>query len=313
MTEYCYPATIAEAVALLERRGGEARIIAGGTDLVPDLRKGKIESSCLVDVTRIPDLSRIEIDADWVTVGAAVTFGMIREHVFLQQRVHALVEAARSVGAAAIQNAATWVGNIVQAMPAADGAIVAVALGAEAEIVNGDGARWEPVEGLFEGPGCSRVNSQLEMVTRVRFGRPGARTGTGWQRVGRRAALVLPILNCAVLVELERGADGDGQGAGEDEVIAKARIALGPVAPRPARARESESFLRGQLPRPEVLEKAGQIARGEAHPRTSVMRASKEYRLDILPTLVTEALTRAVERARPGKGLDGASMDEKRA
>jgi CO/xanthine dehydrogenase FAD-binding subunit len=97
---------------------------------------------------------------------------------------------------------------------------------------------------------------------------------------------VLPILNCAVRVELEEGR------------IEDAAVALGPVAPRPARALEAEAFLRGRSPRPEVLDQAGTIARGEANPRTSVMRASRGYRLDILPTLVSDALAAAVERAR---------------
>jgi carbon-monoxide dehydrogenase medium subunit len=288
MTGYCYPETVEEAVAELEARGGEARVIAGGTDVLPDLRKGKIAPRCLVDVTRVPELQRVEIDDEWVTVGAAVTFAAMREHGFLREHVHALVDAAKSVGAMAIQNAATWAGNIVQAMPAADGAIIAIALDAQAQIVSRDGRRWEPVEALFAGPGISRVDPRREVLARLRFPRPRAGTGTAWRRVGRRSALVLPILNCAVRVTLEE--DGDR--------ITEAAVALGPVAPRPSRAVEAEGFLEGRSPRPDTLEKAGEIARGEANPRTSVMRASKGYRLDILPTLVSDALTVAVERAR---------------
>jgi len=346
MNDYLYPTSVEEAVACLARRPGAARVIAGGTDVLPDLRKGRIEPCCLVDVTRIPALQEVSVEPTWVTVGAAVTFATLREHPFLREHVHALVEAAGSVGAAAIQNAATWVGNIVQAMPAADGAIVAVALGAEAEVVSAEGARWEPVEDLFEGPGCSAVDPQRELVTRIRFPRPTAKTGTAWRRVGRRRALVLPILNCAVRVELEDGSVGSpdptdagaadqaqsyrkgGQtqpgregghtedGAEEDRVepdregdgmelgpdggwrIADVAIALGPVAPVPSRAREAEAFLRGRCPRREVLRRAGEIARREANPRSSVMRASRAYRRDIVPTLVTDALVEAVERAR---------------
>jgi carbon-monoxide dehydrogenase medium subunit len=288
MTAYCYPETVEEAVAELERHGGEARVIAGGTDVLPDLRKGKIAPRCLVDVTRIPELQRIEVGEDWVTIGAAVTFGAMRENAFLRDHVQALVDAAGSVGAAAIQNAATWAGNIVQAMPAADGAIIGIALGAEAEIVGAEGARWEPVEALFTGPGVSTVDPRREVIARLRFPRPRPGTGTAWRRLGRRSALVLPILNCAVRVELDE----------EDGEVAEAVIALGPVAPRPSRARKAERFLAGRSPRPEVLEEAGEIARSEASPRSSVMRASKAYRLDILPTLVVDALETAVERAR---------------
>jgi carbon-monoxide dehydrogenase medium subunit len=290
MTDYCCPETVDEAVEFLETHDGRARVIAGGTDVLPDIRQGKIAPECLVDITRIPELHRIEVGEDQVTIGAAVTFAAMREHAFLREHVHALVDAACSVGAQAIQNAATWAGNIVQGMPAADGAIIAVVLGAEAQLVDRHGAHWEPVEGLFEGPGVSTVDPRREIITKLRFPRSGKGTGTAWRRVGRRSALVLPILNCAVRVELEDGADG--------ERIGDAALALGPVAPRPSRAREAEAFLRGRQPRLEVLEEAAEIARGEAQPRSSVMRASKEYRLGIVSTLVRDALAGAVERAR---------------
>ncbi len=325
MTDYCYPASIEEAVARLEEHAGAARVIAGGTDVLPDLRKGKITPRCLVDITRIPALRRIDVDDSTVTVGAAVTFAALQEHAFLRRHVHALVDAAGSVGAAAIQNAATWVGNIVQAMPAADGAIVALALDAEAQIVGREGARWEPVEALFEGPGCSVIDSRREILTRLRFLRPRPGTGTAWRRVGRRSALVLPILNCAVRVELEqvqrnRDIPRTGPRADEDRHlpsgrrrstgIANVAIALGPVAPRPYRAREAEAFLLATLPSGRrrsitsvgILERAGEIARDEANPRTSVMRASRVYRLGILPTLVRDALATAVERASGAVG-----------
>jgi carbon-monoxide dehydrogenase medium subunit len=181
-------------------------------------------------------------------------------------------------------------------MPAADGAIAGLALGAEARIVGADGERWEGVEGLFAGPGVSRVDPTREVLTHLRFRTPSERTGTAWRRVGRRAALVLPILNCAVRVELE-GGPGVGGEDGRASRIADAAIALGPVAPRPLRAREAEVYLVGRAAEAGVLREASDIARSEADPRTSVMRASREYRLAILPELVMGALTTAVERA----------------
>lgn len=296
MIQYCYPSSVEEALACLERYDGRARIIAGGTDLIPEIRKGKVATPCLVDVTRIPELQRIAIEGDAVTVGAAVTFAEIEAQPFIRQRVHALRDAARSVGAGAIQNAATWVGNIVQAMPAADGAIVAIALDAEARIVGCHGARWEPVRELFAGPGVSSVDSGRELVACVRFRRPRVGTGTAWRRVGRRSALVLPILNCAVRVGLELPERGASGAAGGGYRIAEAAIALGPVAPRPSRAVRAEAFLKGRVPGPDVLRRAAEMVRSEANPRTSVMRASREYRLQIIPTLVREALSEAVER-----------------
>jgi carbon-monoxide dehydrogenase medium subunit len=290
MREYLYPRSIEEAIECLVAHEGNARVIAGGTDVLPGLRKGRITTSCLVDVTRIPRLNEIEVARDFVTIGAAVTFAAIREHRFLRQHVHALVDAARSVGAGAIQSAATWVGNIVQAMPAADGSIVAIALDAEARIVDSDGVSWRPVESLFDGPGASAVDPTRQLVTHIRFPRPEADLGTAWRRVGRRSALVLPILNCAVRLQIDTDAS--------PPKIARAAIALGPVAPRPFRAHEAEAFLEGQALTDDTLADAGCVAQREASPRTSVMRASREYRLAIIPTLVGGALAEAARRGR---------------
>jgi carbon-monoxide dehydrogenase medium subunit len=289
MREYLYPKSIEEAVQYLAAHKGKAQVIAGGTDVLPDIREGRATPSCLVDVTRIPVLHEIEVADEFVAVGAAVAFAVIREHPFLRQHVHALVDAARSVGAAAIQDAATWVGNIVQAMPAADGSIVAIALDAEARIVDCEGARWRHVESLFDGTGVSAVDPTRQLITQIRFPRPGANTGTAWRRVGRRSALVLPILNCAVRLQI----DGD---AGNLKAV-RAAIALGPVAPRPFRAREAEAFLQGRALTDAAFADAGRIAQEEASPRTSVMRASREYRLAIIPTLVGEALAEAARLA----------------
>lgn len=287
MTEYLFPASVEEALAQLGQYGGRARIIAGGTDVMPDVRRAKIHPRCLVDVTRIPGLDRIEITEDFVTVGAAVTFAAIKESPFLNRHVHALADAARSVGAVAIQNAATWAGNVVQAMPAADGAIVAIALEAQARVVDAGGAAWRSVESLFLGPGVSAVDPSRQLITHIRFPRPHSPWGTAWNRVGRRPALVLPILNCAVKLCLD---PGSGR-------IAHACIALGPVAPRPFRAREAEAFLKGRPPGAEPFAQAARMAQRESNPRSSVMRASREYRLAVLPSLVSDALAVAAERA----------------
>jgi carbon-monoxide dehydrogenase medium subunit len=293
MTEYVIPDTIAGTLRLLTEHNGQARIIAGGTDLLPAIREGREAPACLVDVTRIPKLTRIEIENDdgerhYVKVGAAVTFAMLREHPYLQQHVHALVEAAASVGAAPIQSAATWAGNLVQAMPAADGAIVAIALDAELRVVGRDSARWMPVMETFAGPGRSHIDPTRQMITAIRFPIPAAPWGTAWRRAGRRPSLILPTLNCAVrLVLVEHG-----------DRIAHAAIGMGPVASCPHRATEAEAFLLGRTPDPATLAKAAQLAGRGADPRTSIHRATREYRLAILPALVEDALESAAERAR---------------
>ncbi len=289
MTEYLFPTSPAEAVDILAAYDGQALILAGGTDVMPDIRAGRRAPRCLVDVSRIAELAEIRLVEGCVEVGAAVTFARLREDPFIAGRVHVLAEAAASVGAAAIQTTATWAGNLVQAMPAADGAIAALALDAEVEVLDPAGARWLPVEGLFAGPGRSAVDPTRQLVTRIRFRIPSEPWGTAWRRASRRASLILPTLNCAVRVLLS----GDGSR------IASAAIALGPVAPCPHRARAAEAFLAGKTPRPEVYAEGGRLAVCDADPRTSAVRASREYRLAVLPSLVEDALSTAVQRALP--------------
>jgi len=288
MADYVCPDSVEEALRVLNRYAGAARVIAGGTDLMLDLRQGKLAPRCLVDITRIPGLQRIEVSHGMVEVGAAVTFATLGDSPFIRQHVHALAEAARSIGALPIQTVATWVGNLVQALPAADGAIVALALEAEARIVDRHAAEWRPVETLFAGPGISAVDPSRQIVTHLRFRLPPPPWGTAWQRLGRRESLVLPILNCAVRLCLSP----DGS------YIAHATLALGPVGPRPHRARQAEAFLQGQPPEAGTFTQAARLVQQEADPRDSPTRASRAYRLSIIPAVVEAALTAAAARAQ---------------
>lgn len=285
---YETPTSVEEALAILARYDGRARLIAGGTDLILELQQGKRQVECLVDVTRIPGLDRIEQQGDWIVMGAGVTFRQIKDSSLLKRHARLLSEAAATVGALQIQTVATLAGNVVNAMPAADGSVALVALDAEAEIASQQGRTWRSVLELFRGPGESAVDPSREVLTAIRFPVPGPRHGSAWERIGRRKALVLPILNCAVSITLEA----------DFRTIDQARIGLGPVAPIPFRARETEAFLVGRPADKETFIQAAEIAAGEAQPRSSLLRASKEYRIEVLKVLVRQGLIRAVAQAQ---------------
>jgi CO/xanthine dehydrogenase FAD-binding subunit len=285
---YETPASVEEALEILARYDGQAQLIAGGTDLIIELQEGKHSIDCLVDVTRISGLDRIEQQDGWIVLGANVTFRQIKESPLLQKQARVLAEAAGTVGALQIQTMATLAGNVVSALPAADGCVALIALDAEVEITDGKGRGWQPVGELFLGPGKSAVDPRRQMATAIRFPAAGARQGSAWERIGRRRALVLPILNCGVSLAL----------AANGEQIEWARIGLGPVAPVPFRARETEAFLAGRPATEETFAEAGEIAAREAKPRTSLLRASREYRVEVLKVLVRQGLARAVEQAR---------------
>jgi carbon-monoxide dehydrogenase medium subunit len=285
MPEFFSPLSVEAALTILAEHPGQALVLAGGTDLLPDLRKGRKLPQVLVNITRIPGLDQIRVGNGYVVIGAAVTFADIEAHPWFQQQAHALAEAARSVGAPGIRSAATWVGNLVQAMPAADGAIVALALQSEACLVSNQGTEWRPVESLFLAPGRSVVDSSCQIITHLRFPIPDGAWGTAWQRIGRRTALTLPILNCAIKLTFQ------------DELIQQAVIALGPVAPTPFRAREAETFLIGKPPTMAVFAETGLLVQSESNPRSNVLRASREYRLAVIPALVQRGLISAAMRA----------------
>jgi CO/xanthine dehydrogenase FAD-binding subunit len=285
---YEMPASVEEVLEILVRYRGQAQIIAGGTDLIIELQESKHSVECLVDVTRIPALDRIEQQGNWIVMGAAVTFRQIKDSALLQEQARVLAEAAATVGALQIQTVATLAGNVVSALPAADGCVALVALDAEAEIADSQGRVWRPVGELFVSPGKSVVDPTQQLITAIRFPIPSGRHGSAWERLGRRRALVLPILNCAVSVGLDK--------AGQH--LEWARIALGPVAPIPFRARETEAFLAGSPATEATFVQAGEIAAREAKPRTSLLRASKEYRVQVLKVLVRQGLERAAEQAQ---------------
>ena len=284
---YEMPTSVEEALGTLAQYEGQAQIIAGGTDLIIELQEGKHSVACLVDVTRIPGLDRIERQDNWIVLGPNVTFRQIKDSPLLQEQARVLSEAAATVGALQIQTVATLAGNLVSALPAADGSVALLALDAEVQIADKEGQSWHPVTALFLGPGKSVVDSTQQMITAIRFRVPEGRHGSAWERIGRRRALVLPILNCAVNI----GLSDDGQR------FAWARIGLGPVAPIPFRAKETEAFLAGSPVAEERIARAAEIAASEAQPRSSLLRASREYRGEVLKVLVRQGLNRAVEQA----------------
>jgi len=285
---YEMPSSVKGALQALARFDGRAQIIAGGTDLIIELQEGKQEVECLVDITRIPGLDRIEQQESWILIGPNVTFCQIKDSPLLQDQARVLAEAAATVGALQIQTVATLAGNIASALPAADGSVALIALDAEVQVTDLAGQSWHPLGEVFLAPGKSIVDPTRQMITSIRFPLPQGRHGSAWGRIGRRRALVLPILNCAVSLVL----DGRGQ------TIESARIGLGPVAPIPFRARQAEAFLCGRPADEETFAQAAEVAGGEARPRTSLLRASKEYRQRVLQVLVRQELARAAEQAQ---------------
>ncbi|MDH4208070.1 MAG: FAD binding domain-containing protein, partial [Anaerolineae bacterium] len=244
--------------------------------------------TCLVDVSRLPELKGIHRQDDVIRIGAAVTHQRLAASKLLQEQAAALAQGAAAVGSPQIRYMGTVGGNVVNAQPAADTAIPLLALGAEAEIAGLEGTRREPLEALYVRPGESRVDGSCEILVALRFPALGSHGGSAFGRLAKRRALALPILNAAVVVRMQ----GDGR------MVKDVGLALGPVALTPFRARQAEAALRGQPVEQATVEAALEIASQEAQPRSNPLRGSAEYRREMVKVLLTRALQRALEAAQ---------------
>ena len=157
--EYVIPKSAEEALQVLRSHEGEARIIAGGTDLVPDLKDGVRRVKCLVDISEIESLKKIEPDGTLIRIGAGVTHAQAASSRLIREQATLLAEAAQAVGSPLIRNQGTIAGNVVNAQPAADTAVALLALDAEVEILSSGGTRRVPVEQIYESLGVSRIDS----------------------------------------------------------------------------------------------------------------------------------------------------------
>jgi CO/xanthine dehydrogenase FAD-binding subunit len=279
--DYLFPRSVDEALEMLGSRAGQARIIAGGTDLTIQSQRGRVQSRVMVDITRIPGLDRIEEQDGYVQVGAGVTHAEVAASPLICRGAGVLAEACGSVGGPQIRNVGTLVGNVMNALPAADGAIALFALEAEAEVAEQTGRRWVPVADLYAGVGRSTVDSSKAMITRLRFRALGEGDGSAFERLAKRKALILPILNAAVVMRMEGG------------VVGRARIALGPVATTPFLAAEAAEYLAGRAADGAAVAEAARLAAEAAQPRDSLLRGSAEYRKAMVEVLVRRALRRA--------------------
>ena len=285
--QYHEPVSLAEAVDLGARFGADGRFLAGGTDLIIQMRRGKVAPRHVLSLHRVPGLDAIELNGI-VRLGALVTHRAIERCESFQGRLRGLVEGAEVVGGHQIRNVGTVGGNIVNASPAADVVPVLLALDAAVTCVGADGARALTLEEFLLEPGRT-ARRPGELLTAVRFAVPQGRTATAFLKAGRRRAMEISVVCVAARLTL----DATG------ERCVEARIALGAVAPTTWRAREAERLLEGRPLTPEAMREAGRAAAAGCRPIGDV-RASARYRRLLVETLVPRALARCVERIREG-------------
>jgi carbon-monoxide dehydrogenase medium subunit len=298
---YLQPGSVEEALAALAHAPGPVAVIAGGTDLLLDLEAGRHPPvASLVDITAIPELGQIRLEADALWIGAGAPLARIVSDPAVQSGAACLVEACRLIGGPQVRNVATLGGNVAHALPAGDGTIALLALEARALLASAAGRRWVPLPELFAGPGRPAFDRQRELLVGFRLPVGGERIGTAFQRVMRPMGVAIAILNMAAWVQ-----------AGLDGTLQDVRLAIGPAGPRPLRARRTEAALRGRRLDRQAVSEATLALREEVRLRTSRHRASIAYRDHLLPVLLGRTLDAAYRRARAAStGIAGSGQPD---
>ena len=278
MREFVYtrPATIEEAVASLGE--GDARALAGGTDLIPQLREGRRRAEAIVDVKCLAELTAISrSNGGGMAIGAAVTATAVSRHGELAASYPAVAQAARLIGGVQIQNRASLGGNICNAAPSADAIPALICHAARALIAGHHGRRELDVEELFEAPGRTVLDAR-ELLVSILLPPPPPHSAAQYLRFTPRREMDIAIAGVGAWI----ACDPDG-------AVAGARIVLAAVAPTPLRATSAERRLLGERPTSALLQEVGRLAAADARP-ISDTRGSADYRRSLVRVLTARAL-----------------------
>jgi len=275
----------AHALALLAEHGPSVRLLAGGTDLLVELKSASSVPRVVVDLSRAADMKGIALAAQGLVIGAMSTHADIMRSALIREMFPALAAAAHSIGAVQTRNLGTIGGNLVTGVPSMDSGPALMALDALVTLAGPGGRRQLPLTGFFAGPRKTMLAPQellLEIVIpNENLGKPA-----DFQKFGLRKGQALALVNAAASLWIDH----------ERNVCVAPRIALGAVAPTVMRAPAAEAYLEGRALTPEVMAEAGRIAAGEARP-ISDFRASAGYRRDLIEVLTRRALANACARA----------------
>lgn len=272
--DYFEPKTVSEALSLLAKHGAEAKIIAGGTDVMVDI-KYKEEPGCLVNIKKIPGLDGIRENGGSLRIGALATIRDVETSAVVRDKLPVLWESSHQFASLQIRNTATIGGNICRASPSGETLTPLLVLEAKGKLAFSDGERTEPFTAFFQGPGKCSVGSK-GLLTEIEVPYPAAGSRGVYLKHAVRGAMDIAMVGVAVLITPDASKDS----------LQDVRIGLGAVAPTPLRATKTEALLRGKPLSGALLKEAAAMAASESSP-ISDQRSSAEYR-----RWIVEALTR---------------------
>lgn len=280
--DYIAPETMNEALSLLKEHKEKAKVVAGGTDVVPKLKRRQITlPEYLVDLKKIPDLDYIVYDEnDGLCIGPLTTLSTLEKSSLIREKFPVLFQAVVSVGSIQVRNRGTLGGNICNAVPSADTAPSLLTLGAMLKLVCQQGERVVGIEDFFTGPNQTVCTTE-EVLKEIQVPNLPQGTRSVYLKLTPRKAMDLAVVSVAVVTVLENG------------VFKDVRIALGAVAPTPIRAKKAEAVLKGQKPEDGIIDKAAQIAAEESRPIDD-HRASAEYRHEMVMIMTRRAIRQTI-------------------
>lgn len=288
--EYLEPNTLEEALSLLRKYTDRAKVYAGGTDLVVQMRRRVLSPRFVMSIAGIRELDYLRFeDGKGLGIGCLTTIRAIEQSHELRKRYAMLPEVARQFGSIAIRNVATIGGNLCNALPSADMAPMLIGLSAKVKLISVDGKRILNLENFFIGPGKTVLQAD-ELMVEVQVPVPPPRTAGVYQKYTTRGGEELAVVGVAAVVTL------DSRRESCDDV----RIVIGTVVPSPRRAEEAEVILRGKEIDGELIEKAARIASDQAQPRDSI-RGSADYRREMVRMYTRDALRQAFQRAQSAR------------
>jgi len=282
--DYQEPKTIEEALSLLEKYNGKAKAIAGGTDLIVQIRDGKISPEFLVDIGGIEGLDYIHYDkSQGLSIGALTSIRTLEKSRVLQQHLPILSQAAGQLGSVAIRNVGTIGGNLCNAAPSAETAPSLIALGASVRIVGPGGERKLPLEDFFTGPGTTALGRN-ELLLEIQVPLPAPNTKGVYLKHGQRGTIDLAIVGVAAVITFEP----DGL------TCSHVNLALGAVAPTPIGTRSAADILKGKKLDEVLIARCAKDIVGETQCISDV-RASDEYRREMVEVFTRRALRSFME------------------
>lgn len=281
--ELALPESLDDCLRLLAQRGPETKLLAGGTDLLPQMKNSVVMPKRVIDLSGVARVKVLECDAKGLRIGAAVPARQVEQDPRVREGYAAVAESAALLGSVQVRNLATVGGNICNAAPSADMAPPLVALEAQAVIAGPKGERRVPLSDFFTGVRKTVVGPD-ELLVEIFVPAPGPHSGGCYIRHTPRRELDIAVVGVASQVTIANG------------VCAKARISLAAVAPTPVRATAAEAALEGKPLTPELIERAADLA-GQAAKPISDQRGSADFRRHLVRILTRRTLTTALARA----------------